>query len=160
MSIEIALNYIPVDDRIATCGQPDVNQFIDAQANGFQVVIDLAPTDPLYSIDDEAGLVRSLGMEYHHIPVAWTNPTLDDYEAFRHCLDERRSRKILIHCAANYRVSAFYATYAMERGIWDEETADAYIARIWEKDPKYPLNAIWKNFLLTARAQIRKARGE
>src|SRR4029434_7018000 len=60
-------NFRQVDERLLTAGQPDEGQLADAARQGVQIVINLAlHDDPRYSLADEAGCVRGLGMEYAH----------------------------------------------------------------------------------------------
>jgi protein tyrosine phosphatase (PTP) superfamily phosphohydrolase (DUF442 family) len=47
-------------------------------------------------------------MEYVHIGVDWNKPTREDVEQFFKVMDANQDKDILIHCAANYRASAFY----------------------------------------------------
>ena len=88
MSTEDIYNYRRVNDRISTGGQPTEDQLRSAAAEGFTTVINLATINPDRSLDDEAGLVRSLGMTYHHIPVAWENPQESDFAAFEAVMQE------------------------------------------------------------------------
>lgn len=148
------LNYIAVDDRLVTCGQPSIEHFKLAKSEGFEVIIDLAPTDPRYSIENEVGLLSQLGLEYHHIPVAWDRPTKEDYFLFKKSMAEAKDKKLMIHCAANYRVSAFYSIYAMEEGRWDENQADKFLALVWESDPDWVLNDVWRTFIETNREKL------
>ena len=60
-----------------------------------------------------------------------------------HTLDELGDKKVLIHCAANYRVSAFYSLYAMKRLDWSEEKADALVGSLWTPAERPP----WKDFM-------------
>ena len=83
MGIEAIYNYRKVDDQIITSGQPTAGQLETAAAEGFTTVINLAALNPRYSLEDEAGLVCSLGMTYCHIPVEWEHPTEGDFEALR-----------------------------------------------------------------------------
>src|SRR5262245_39770568 len=57
MPTDTIYNYRKVDDRLITGGQPREKQFRDAANEGFTAVINLAPYDERYSIDDEPGLV-------------------------------------------------------------------------------------------------------
>jgi hypothetical protein len=50
--------------------------------------------------------------------------------------------KTLLHCAANYRVTAFYALYALRHLGWSEAQADEFRASIWQGS-NYP---IWEAF--------------
>ena len=73
MSTQDIYNYIKVDERTVTAGQPTEDQLRSAAAEGFVTVINLGVLDPRYALKDEAGFVQSCGMGYHHIPVDWEN---------------------------------------------------------------------------------------
>ena len=143
MSTEEIYNYLKVNDRICTGGQPSEEQLRSAAAEGFQAIINLATINPRYSLDDEEGLVRSLGLTYHHVPVEWESPQESDLTAFEAVMQEHPADKTLIHCAANFRVTAFYALYAMKHLGWTEAQADEFRASIWAGS-NYP---IWEKFI-------------
>jgi len=150
MSTEDIKNYIKVSDLLMTGGQPGEQQLRDAAAEGVAVVVNLATINPRYSLSDEEGLVRSLGMEYYHIPVAWDDPKTSDFAAFETLMSTLGARKTLLHCAANYRVTAFYALYAMKRLGWSEAEADDFMAQVW-RGSDYP---IWQRFIADMKAAI------
>lgn len=125
-------NYRKVSDNLITSGMPTADQLRDAAAEGFQAVINLATYTPGHSLPEEADLVQSLGMDYYTIPVEWENPTHADFEAFEKLLLSLGSTRLLIHCAANYRVSAFYSLYAQKHAGWSAEQAQAFRRPIWE----------------------------
>jgi uncharacterized protein (TIGR01244 family) len=143
MSTADIYNYRKVSDRLSTGGQPTEEQLRAAAAEGFTTVINLALSNSDNALLDEAGLVRSLGMLYHHIPVEWDNPQESDFAAFETVMQASPDEKILIHCAANYRVSAFYGLYAMKHLGWTEAQADEFRAPIWAGSD-YP---IWEKFI-------------
>ena len=143
MSTDEIYNYIKVNDRLITGGQPTEDQLRDAAAEGFTAVINLAPVNPPYTPVDEGGLVRSLGMTYHYIPVQWNNPTDEDFAAFERAMVAAADDRLLIHCAANFRVTAFYSLYAQRHLGWSKEQAEAFRARIWAGSD-YP---IWEDFI-------------
>jgi len=131
MSTEEIFNYVKVNDQLSTAGQPTEDQLRDAAAEGFTTIINLAPVNPPYTPPDEAGLARELGLTYVYIPVAWNNPTDADFAAFEQAMDEMTGGRTLIHCAANFRVTAFYSLYAQKRLGWSAAEADAFRTRIW-----------------------------
>jgi protein tyrosine phosphatase (PTP) superfamily phosphohydrolase (DUF442 family) len=143
MSTDEIYNYVKVSDPLITGGQPTADQLRDAAAEGFLAVINLATTNPPHSLDGEGELVESLGLEYIHIPVDWNNPTDADFTAFETAMNRLADAKILIHCAANYRVTAFYSLYARMHLGWNEEEAAAFRARIWAGSD-YP---VWEEFI-------------
>jgi protein tyrosine phosphatase (PTP) superfamily phosphohydrolase (DUF442 family) len=82
-------------------------------------------------------------MKYVHVPVDWKEPTPADFSAFSKILDRVEGTKLLIHCAANYRVTAFFGLYAMKRFGWSAERFDKFVHDVW--DPKeYPA---WDRFI-------------
>jgi len=146
--LEDIRNYRPVDDRLSSAGQPTVAQLESVARAGFEVVINLAlHNDPKYSLPDETGLVRSLGMRYVHIPVQWSNPTEADLHAFFVAMDEAAGSKTFVHCAANYRVSAFLGLYRVMKRREPAETAFAQLLALWRPD------AVWTRFIATMLAR-------
>src|SRR5215212_8770361 len=112
-------NYLPIDAKLVTSGQPSVEELGAIAGDGVEVVINLAlHDDPRYSLPDEAGSVASLGMTYVHIPVKFDAPTEADLLAFVRTMDEHRERKLLVHCAANKRVTAFLGLYRVLAHKW------------------------------------------
>ena len=152
MSTADIYNYRKVNDRISTGGQPTEEQLRAAAAEGFTTIINLATIDPDRSLADEGGLVRSLGLTYHHIPVKWDNPQAADFAAFEAVMQDSAEEKVLIHCAANFRVTAFYGLYAMRHLGWTEAQADEFRASIWAGSD-YP---IWEKFIGEMKATIKR----
>jgi protein tyrosine phosphatase (PTP) superfamily phosphohydrolase (DUF442 family) len=113
--IEDIANFLQISDRLATAGQPTVEQYPAIVGAGYQVVINLALNDSPNALADEGAIARALGLEYIQIPVAWNAPTLADFQAFRTAMDPNLDAKIFVHCAANKRVSAFVYLYRIYR---------------------------------------------
>lgn len=152
MAVSDIYNFIQIDDLISTSGQPSEEQFREAKQAGYEVVINLAPDGLDTSLADEAEILRSLGIEYHHIPVAWNDPKLDQLEAFETLMTAAKGRRTLVHCQANYRVTAFFALYAARLG-WSEEDSDALVDRIWSSRPGFEMDDTWKGFIAAARGR-------
>jgi protein tyrosine phosphatase (PTP) superfamily phosphohydrolase (DUF442 family) len=150
MATQDIYNYQAVNERLITGGQPTAEQLQAVAAEGFEAVINLATDSPGRSLEDEAGLVGSLGMLYYSIPVDWGNPTLDDFRRFEELLDRLAGTKLLIHCAANFRVTAFYGLYALKRLGWSEIQAEALRRPVWQGSD-YP---VWEQFIRQVKAQI------
>jgi protein tyrosine phosphatase (PTP) superfamily phosphohydrolase (DUF442 family) len=152
MSTQEIYNYRRVNDQISTGGQPSEEQLRAAAAEGFRTVINLATINPRYSLKDEAGLVWSLDMTYHHIPVEWEYPQESDFAAFEAVVQDLPEGKTLIHCAANFRVTAFYSLYAMKHLGWSEAQAAEFRAPIWEGSD-YP---IWGEFIGDMQLKLKR----
>jgi protein tyrosine phosphatase (PTP) superfamily phosphohydrolase (DUF442 family) len=146
MAMEDIRNFMVVGDRLATAGQPTEQQLREVASAGYRVDINLGLLDPRYCLPDEAGLAGSLGMRYHHIPVQFDAPTRADFELFATVMDANAVEKTFVHCAANYRVSAFVALYGELRLGWTRDQADAHIRKVWEPDET------WSRLLLECRA--------
>ncbi len=151
MSTQDIYHYVKISDRLITSGQPTEDQLKSMAEEGFQAVINLAPHDSRNALTDEAGVVRSAGMAYHYIPVDWEHPQTSDFDHFTQTFKQIEGHKVLIHCAANYRVTAFYGLYAMQELKWSEAQADELMAHFW-KHGEYP---IWDMFINRMKAQIK-----
>jgi protein tyrosine phosphatase (PTP) superfamily phosphohydrolase (DUF442 family) len=147
MSINQIFNAIQIDDQILTAGQPSEDQLQDLSSEGYKVVINLATIDPRYSLNDEEKSCDKLAMTYVHIPVEWTAPEIEDYQVFKVAMGKSTQQKTLIHCAANYRVTAFYSIYAKQNLGWSDEQAKALRAQIWESNPEWKMDDIWREFI-------------
>jgi uncharacterized protein (TIGR01244 family) len=153
MSTQDIFNFLKVSDQLSTGGQPTADQLKSAAEEGFTAVINLLPSHQRTALTDEAGLVRSLGMVYHNIPVEWGNPKEDDFEAFENLLGSLPKGKTLLHCAANFRVTAFYSLYAMKHLGWSEAEAEAFRAQIWKGSDE----PVWEQFIAKMREKIRRS---
>jgi uncharacterized protein (TIGR01244 family) len=135
-------NYIEIDETLATSGQPSIDELAAVARAGFEVVINLAlHDDPRYSLPDEPGTVASLGMTYVHIPVKFDAPRAGDLLAFFAAMEAHAHRKVLVHCAANKRVTSFLGLYRVIRQNWDLERAFAPMREVWEP------NEHWSPFI-------------
>jgi protein tyrosine phosphatase (PTP) superfamily phosphohydrolase (DUF442 family) len=131
MTTEEIYNHRRVDERVDTGGHPTEQQLRDAAQEGIGAVINLAPVDHR-SVPDEDVLVRSLGMTYIHIPVDWQAPTAADFAEFERAMEQIGTGRVLIHCAANFRVTAFYSLYAQRHLGWSRAEAASFRASIWD----------------------------
>ncbi|MDQ2691942.1 MAG: protein tyrosine phosphatase family protein [Chloroflexota bacterium] len=137
-------NFLTLSEDLFTGGMPTVDQLEDAARQGVQVVVNLAPHDVIDALRDEEKLVTSLGMHYINIPVLWNTPTRDGLDRFMDAMDENKGKKILVHCQANFRATAFMALYRILRLGWNAEDAMKGMDMIWDVED-YP---IWKMFIL------------
>lgn len=145
-------NYIRIDDSLETSGQPTVDELEAAARNGVQVVINLAlHDDPRYSLLDEAATVTSCGMTYVHIPVQFDAPTESDLLAFFSAFEAHRGRRLLVHCAANKRVTSFLGLYRVIRQNWKVEPAFSTMREVWDPNP------VWSSFISTMLTTLRRS---
>lgn len=145
-------NFRRLAPDLITGGQPTEAQLAAVAAAGCEIVINLALHGASYSLPDERGTVEALGMAYEHIPVIWEQPTSADLDAFFTAMARDAGRRIFVHCAANYRASAFILLYRVLRLGWRPEDALPDMRAIW--DPaEYP---VWQMFIATMLTRQRK----
>jgi uncharacterized protein (TIGR01244 family) len=143
VSIVDAYNFRRIDDRCTTSGLVSAAQLGDLRRDGYEAVINLLPGGHDRAVTDEAEIVQAQGIDYVHIPVDFEAPSTADLQQFTEAMDRQAGKKVHIHCAANYRVSAFYSLYALQRGWWNHEEAKAFVAGVW--DPaEFP---VWQVFI-------------
>jgi protein tyrosine phosphatase (PTP) superfamily phosphohydrolase (DUF442 family) len=142
MSIDQAYNYRVVSETVATAGILSPEQLAALGDAGIEVVINLLPNSSDSAVKTESQIIESQGIGYRYLPVDFSAPTLEEYEQFKELMGQAGGKKLLIHCAANYRVSAFYSRYAIDIGIWSVEEADGFMLSIWQPS-KYPGWAEW-----------------
>jgi protein tyrosine phosphatase (PTP) superfamily phosphohydrolase (DUF442 family) len=145
-------NFLAVSETLFTGGMPKAEQINDAAWQGVEVVINLAPHDVLNALPNETELVTSLGMQYINIPVNWNTPTKDGLDRFIAAMDENKDRKILVHCQANFRATAFVSMYRILRQGWKAEEAMEVMHKIWDEED-YPM---WKLFIEETLKKSRK----
>jgi protein tyrosine phosphatase (PTP) superfamily phosphohydrolase (DUF442 family) len=140
-SLESMFNFLPLSATLITAGQPTEQQLQTVRDNQYQLVVNLALDSAHNALKDERSTVESLGMEYVHIPVEFDRPMIADFEQFCVLLKERGDQPMLVHCAANFRVSAFFYLYRRIYQGWSAADADVDLKKIWTP------NAVWPQFI-------------
>jgi protein tyrosine phosphatase (PTP) superfamily phosphohydrolase (DUF442 family) len=130
MSIEDSVNFKRIDGRLTTSGLVSAEQLANLHREGYDAVINLMPDDDS-PVPDEERIVRDQGLDYVYIPVDFNKPMLAELEAFTEAMDARVDSNVHVHCAANYRVTAFYSLYALRRGLCTREEADELVRSVW-----------------------------
>ena len=134
-------NFHQVNDTLVCAGQPREGQLAAIAEDGYKVIINLGLADGKYALADEAASVKALGLAYHHIPVQFENPQLYELTTFIADMQQHEGEKILVHCAANYRASAFTGLYLFAEGKLNEEEMQEFIEGVWQPD------AVWQQFI-------------
>jgi len=141
MPIEAITNYIQVSDRLASSGQPEEHQFRYIAKAKYRLIINLAMPNSENAIPEEGYIVAALRMTYVHIPVPFEAPNVDHLKAFIRVMTAFSDQRVWVHCALNYRVSAFLYQYKrLVEGVTEEEAA-AVMLRSWEP------NEVWQRFM-------------
>jgi protein tyrosine phosphatase (PTP) superfamily phosphohydrolase (DUF442 family) len=138
-------NFRRLSPTLTTSGQPSEAQFAAIRDTGIGTVVNLALTDSPRALPDEPGTLAALGLRYIHIPVDFNAPGEGDFERFRMAMEELGDAPTHIHCAANYRVSAFLYRYRVALLGWSEAEASRDLLAVWTP------NEIWQAFIGTGR---------
>jgi protein tyrosine phosphatase (PTP) superfamily phosphohydrolase (DUF442 family) len=142
------LNYIKINENISTAGQPSEAQFETILKEGFDVVINLALSSATNALENEDKIVSSLGMAYIHIPVDFEKPTIDDLKLFLTLLSSLEGKKVFVHCAKNYRVSAFMYVYHKYFLNTPFDQIDLSIVEKWSP------SKIWQDLMKTSFEEL------
>jgi CubicO group peptidase (beta-lactamase class C family)/protein tyrosine phosphatase (PTP) superfamily phosphohydrolase (DUF442 family) len=136
-------NLTVLNDLLWSAGQPTRAQLAEVAEAGFETVINLALATSDNALADEAEAAQSLGMEYIHIPVVWDAPRPENLQDFMDAMDARQGKKVFVHCAMNYRASAFVALWRVLRQDWEAGEAFATQKTVWDIS-EYP---VWEKFV-------------
>ena len=141
MSIEEITNYKAISESLASSGQPEELQFKEIAEAGFEVVINLAMPNSDNAIPEEGYIVTALKMMYVHLAVPFESPMVEHLRSFFSLMQAFEGKKCWVHCAVNYRVSAFlYQYFRLVHKVSSEEAKKVIIAE-WEP------NLVWRGFM-------------
>src|SRR4051812_3417836 len=149
MSIEASYNFRRVSDTVTTSGLITPEVLVGLGDAGYELLVNLLPDSSEHAVDGEAAIVERQGVAYVYIPIDFASPRHDQLEQFAEVMDAHPEAVIHMHCAANYRVSAFYGLYAVRKGWWSDDEADRHIHSIWTPDEPPP----WRDFIASERAR-------
>lgn len=100
---------------ILSGGQPSEAQLQEAQQKGYKTVINLRPASEQGRFD-EAQYVKTLGLNYIHIPVSGADGlTTTNSQSLHQALSDANNYPVLLHCASGNRVGALFALDARQR---------------------------------------------
>ena len=140
-------NYRQYSPQFSSSGQPDAKQLKVVANAGFKRVIYIAFSDNRTSIKAEDRIVKSLGMDYLHIPVDFDHPTIEDFEDFAAVLNREKQVRTLLHCQINLRASTFSFLYRVIYAGVPVEVAKLDLDAIWQPDK------IWFQFIIDVLKQ-------
>lgn len=130
-------NYHQYDEKLAAAAQPTAEQLAELKAQGWEVVVNLAPTTTRNALPNEASIVENLGMDYVHFPVDCSNLRPFHYQTFRGILKGVENRRVFVHCGGNIKSSNLIHMYqVLEQGV-AHQTALATLKTIQNPEPKW-----------------------
>jgi len=135
-------NYRQYSPHFSSSGQPSAKQLKAVSEAGFERVIYIAFSDNKTAIDSEDRVVKSLGMDYLHIPVDFDRPTLVDFEEFSAAMNRDTKTRTLLHCQINLRASTFSFLYRVIYAGVPMLEAKSDLDAIWQPDK------VWYRFIV------------
>jgi len=146
-------NFEKISDLLYCSGQPTEVQLQQLAGEGYHIIVNLGLLNTKYALPEEASTVETLGMQYFHIPVVFENPKLNELTDFIDFMNIHADEKTLVHCAANYRASAFMGLYLFSKSELTEEEMHEFIDDVWQP------NTVWQAFIKDALAFLTKRIG-
>ena len=146
-ALDEIINFRQYSDTFASAGQPTREQFQTIADQGFERVVYIAFTSNPNALTDADQVVKELGMEYMHVPVAFDNPLPDDFYAFADSMQRDTGKKTLLHCQVNARATAFSFLYRVVFGGVSVAEAKEDMNTVWQP------NEVWRDFIFEVLAQ-------
>ena len=137
-------NYYKISEMLHTSAQPTIDQFSRIRDSAIETIINLAEINSPDAIENEADIVYKNSMDYIHIPVDFEKPSDDELESFFNIILQKPGKKILVHCAYNWRVSCFVYLYRVLKKNVLEEVAKKDMLNVWKP------NGIWQSFVINS----------
>lgn len=135
-----------LDERTTTSGRLKPEDVAALAEAGVRHVINLALAESPGGLAGEAELMAQAGLRYTHIPVPFDAPAEVHYRAFRAAY-EADDEPVHVHCIMNFRVSAFFYRYNIDRGVPERE-ARALMERQWSPETDGQKDAaVWAAFI-------------
>jgi uncharacterized protein (TIGR01244 family) len=118
--------YARVGTDVFIGGQPTERALRELKAGGVTVVVNLRMPEEMQRVGfDEAALVKSLGMEYVHLPMRGSAQAPYSPEAVTKFAEALKGAKgkVLLHCTVAWRASHLWAAYLIREKNVPENVA-------------------------------------
>ncbi len=139
-------NFSKISQRLASSGMPSEHEISIIKKNGYKHIISLLPGDQ----NKERSQVKAINLTFDQVPVEWGDPKLEDFEKFVSLMDTYGEDKVLVHCALNYRASAFSYLYQVTQKLKNQDAAEKKFHTIWEPNDEWFdfINMVEKHYKL------------
>ena len=141
-ALEEILHHHVVSQRLHSSGQPTEAELQTIADAGFTAVINLAMNHSDGALPGEGQRLNSLGLAYAQIPVPFEAPAAAHLQAFYGLMQACAEERLWVHCALNYRASAFLYLHARQVEQLSHEQAQAAMWPYWRPDD------CWEQFIL------------
>lgn len=112
-----------VDDRLATGGQPLLEQISALKREGFRTIINLREPSE-YDAVAEAAEARRLGLRYLSIPFRTADPKEEAVDEFLAVMKDRKIWPAFVHCGSGNRVAALWMIHRVVVDGWEFRDAE------------------------------------
>lgn len=146
-----APNVVVISDQLITSGQPSAGALTQLRAQGFDVVLYLAPPTVADAVADEPTILDAQGVQYINIPIPFGSPTAQDFAAVSAALTRFKGKKVLVHCQVNMRASTMVFLHRVVVDKVAPDTAYESVSAVWS--PQGP----WKRLISDVLQQHRIA---
>lgn len=136
-----APNRVDISAALTTSGQPTRAFLETLRAQGFEVVVYLAPPTVMDAIAEEPKVVGRQGIVFVNIPIDFAKPTAADFEAFTNVMRAFESRKVLVHCQMNFRASSMVFLHRVITLREPAGPAWQAVQKAWVPD------GVWKRYI-------------
>ncbi|MCL4522771.1 MAG: protein tyrosine phosphatase family protein [Acidobacteria bacterium] len=116
-------NFLRINDKICTGGQPSLEDLARLKADGVKAVINFRLASEM-NVEEESAKAKELGLRYFHIPFDNDHPKADAADEFLRVMSDAANRPIFIHCTTANRVGAFWMIYRVLKDGWKVEEAE------------------------------------
>jgi len=132
-SIPPIRNFLRVNEKFCTGGQPRLEHLEMLKKNGVKAIINLRQPSE-HRANDEEAKAKELGLRYFNIPVAVGNPKDEQATEFLRITDDVENQPAFIHCTAAIRVGAFWMIRRVLRDGLTVEAAEKEAEKVGLRD--------------------------
>ena len=127
-------NFLRINDKICTGGQPSLDDLARLKADGVKAVINLRQSSEFNAVE-EAAKAKELGLLYFHIPFDGANPKPEAADEIQKVMDDPANRPMFIHCTTANRVGGFWMIYRVLKDGWKLEEAEEEAKKVGMRTP-------------------------
>ncbi len=142
-SIRRLKNYVPISEKLHTCGQITGDALDVLKKEGVKAIISVN-AEEFGAIESLKRQARGQGIDFVNVPVSWEDPTISSLEDFFEAMDKYQEVEILVHCQLNWRASAYVYLYRTIRLKESKKEAQKALRKIWNPEKYDAWNAFFK----------------
>lgn len=142
-SIRKLKNYVPISEKLHTCGQITGESLDVLKKEGVKAIISVN-AEEFGAIENLKRQAQGQGISFVNVPVSWEKPTIASLEDFFEAMDKYKEVELLVHCQLNWRASAFVYLYRTIRLKEPKKEAAKALKKIWNPEKYEAWDAFFK----------------